>query len=412
MKNLYTAGLIAVLLMSSCKPKGKTGQKNNIETINISAVFQKKEKVKLSSITEKIEYIQLESNKGAILNRISDPTKDIQFSENRIFIKDASNYLLSFDSLGKFITKIGNVGHGPGEYPRINEFTILDKEKKIVVHSAELQKALVFNYQGKHINSFNTGFWSTGLISYNGNLIFGNSFGRRKFTEYYSLNSYSSKGKLLGRFLHKPLEERIDKEKQLIFNFTTYNSYVLNDTLRYWETGFDKDTIWSITKDSKDLPSLIVNFDDNIRPFDVFAHKQTIGYDDMLKYSSLEYFQESSRYMFLELYKASEKKVYKAFFDKKTNKSTSLEYERKYTKGFHFSFYNDIDKGMPFWPQGKVSDDKMYMLIYGYDLKEYLAKHKKNTKTIDSKGYDNLLKLVKNSKISDNPILMIVTLKK
>ena len=60
---------------------------------------------------------------------------------------------------------------------------------------------------------------------------------------------------------------------------------------------------------------------------------------------------------------------------------------------------------------GRVSDNKVFMLVYGCEMRDYIARKGKRFDAIDKAGRDKLLMLVEKSKISDNPILMIVTLK-
>lgn len=407
--------LIAVILIScNTVTKESNEKKQTVEIINLREIFKREKKVNLSEIALSIEYIQLESNDVSLLNRIKNINKDIQFSKKNIVIKDASNNLILFDYSGKFLKKIGNVGKGPQEYPSIQEFTVFKEGNEIAVHSAQLQKVLVYNNKGEFLNSFKTGFWSVGMTSFQQKFIFMNPLGRRNYTDYFTLSSFSKTGNKKKSFLYKSKEKEIEIEKKKKLNmFTTlHNNFVLNDTLRYWESSYGKDTIWSVTKENKEIPSYVIDFDDNLRPYDLFAFKKNISFEEMIKYGNVEYFQESSNYMFFKLYSSDDKKLHKVLYNKKTKISTSILFKKSSKKGFNFSFYNNIDGGMPFWPEGKVSDDKMYMLLYGYELKDYVARQSKELSFLDKKGRSKLLNIVKNAKISDNPILMVVTLKK
>lgn len=413
LKNSLKCIFIATILISCNNvTKESSEKKETIERINLKEALNREKKVNLSEIATKVEYIQLESNNVSLLNRIKNINKDIQFSKKNIAIKDASNNLILFNYSGKFVSKIGNIGKGPQEYPSIQEFTILKNGNEIALHTAQLQKVLVYNNKGAFVNSFKTGFWPLGLTSFQEDLIFMNPLGRRNYTDYFALSSLTTTGEKKKKFLFKPKEKELDKKKKLNMFTSIHNNFVLNDTLRYWESSLGKDTIWSITKDFKEFPSYVIDFDDNLRPFELFAYKKNISFKEMIKYGNVEYFQESSNYMFFRLYPSTKKRLHTVLYNKKTKISTSILFKKKLKKGINFSFYNDLDGGMPFWPQGKVSDDKMYMLFYGYELKDYVARQGNDLSFLSKKGRDKLLNMAKNAKISDNPILMVVTLKK
>ena len=134
-----------------------------------------------------------------------------------------------------------------------------------------------------------------------------------------------------------------------------------------------------------------------------------LDFDYSVKFDHFSMLFESSRFFFFKT--IFNKKFYYIYYDKISLNSSAVEFKRPFSKGIHLAFYNDIDGGMPFWPMGNVSDNKLYMLLYGYEMKDYIAKKGKNFDAIDKPSRDKLLKLVEKSKISDNPILMVVTLK-
>ena len=67
-----------------------------------------------------------------------------------------------------------------------------------------------------------------------------------------------------------------------------------------------------------------------------------------------------------------EKRIHNIYYDKTTEQSSCVEFKRPSGRGIHFSFNNDIDGGIPFWPMGMASDNKVFMLTYGYEIKDYL----------------------------------------
>ena len=96
-------------------------------------------------------------------------------------------------------------------------------------------------------------------------------------------------------------------------------------------------------------------------------------------------------------------------FDRSEGEGILLDNGSGLSKGF----VNDIDGGLDFWPLGIVNDNQVYMPIDILTLKKELEKIKSGEKTVKYQDRQKELeKLISNSDISDNPVLMIVTLKK
>jgi hypothetical protein len=124
MKNHFFYLFIISFYFLSCE-KEKKQSFNNVVNIDISETFKEKQKINLSTVASKIEYIQLKSDTTCYLGQIYNPKRQIQFSKDKILISDAQNTLFLFDISGKFINKIGNVGKGPKEYVKQDNFTFL-----------------------------------------------------------------------------------------------------------------------------------------------------------------------------------------------------------------------------------------------------------------------------------------------
>ena len=104
------------------------------------------------------KFIPLETNDSCLFSEI----REIKIVDNKIYIiDDKRSKLLVFDISGKFITQIGNLGNGPGEYVAPSNFNI-DKEKQIItIADVGLSKLLYYdlnNYQ--YINSLKAFYFS------------------------------------------------------------------------------------------------------------------------------------------------------------------------------------------------------------------------------------------------------------
>lgn len=377
---------------------------SKVEHINLSKIFKLNSKVNLSEIAKEIEYIQLETDSLSLISVLDQPDRQIKFYNNNFFIN--AGEILRFSHTGKFLNRIGQNGKGPHEYINADGFTTITKKKDslIVVFSAAQQKSILYDIEGKYKNDFPISFWPTDLTSIDKNLLFINSIGRRKESNNYALSIMSKDYKSIKkRLLYKVAE----KNKNLVLSaFNT--SYFYKDTLSYWESNYD--TIWRITKDFKKVPKYTIDNGGNKMSVENFTKENVFNFDVFSKYDMIEKIFESSKFIFFKT--SNNKRLYHVYYNKETKKSSTVEFKNPFNKGINFSFYNDIDGGVPFWPMGKVSDDKMLMVVYGYEMRSYIKKKKNKDKVFSELGRRNLINLINKSKISDNPILMIVTLKK
>ena len=71
-----------------------------------------------------------------------------------------------------------------------------------------------------------------------------------------------------------------------------------------------------------------------------------------------------------------------------------------------------LDNGLPFWPHGIISENKVFQIVYPHQIKEHikLVNHNhKNPLTIKQQRFADLSQKINTN---DNPIIMIVELKK
>lgn len=98
---------------------------NNLETVVISD-FPISE-LKLSDFSKSVELIPLETHPEGLVMEIVD----LQISDGKIFILDLNSRLLAFDRKGKFISRIGTEGEGPGEYKYVRSFAVESSSGRI-----------------------------------------------------------------------------------------------------------------------------------------------------------------------------------------------------------------------------------------------------------------------------------------
>jgi hypothetical protein len=134
------------MIIASCKSPTLEGE---LPTILITDRIDSG--IYLSDLTKSMIVIQLETNEHALLGVI----KDIKFYNDRFYIND-SNQILVFDNKGKFLSKLGNQGGGPGEYGIVYSMDIDSHSNLIYVSS--VRKLIVFSTNHKLIKEKNFQF--------------------------------------------------------------------------------------------------------------------------------------------------------------------------------------------------------------------------------------------------------------
>ena len=119
----FLAGSIHSDWVVESKEKGKIVVDLDIPTMGQDRVFL------YSTLYKNVKVIFLETNESCLIGQIDKMRVDDQY----ILILDRriAKRLFVFNKEGHFIKNIGNIGHGPGEYVSIDDFTI-DRENKTI----------------------------------------------------------------------------------------------------------------------------------------------------------------------------------------------------------------------------------------------------------------------------------------
>jgi hypothetical protein len=124
----------------SCTQSSK--KQDNIPIID----FSREQNVDLSDILE-IDFVKLETDENGLINK---NIRQIEFLNDKIFVLSGgeTSSLFVFDRSGKFITSIGSMGNGPGEFIIITSFSV-DKNGNILSIVDAAQRKII-NYGTKN----------------------------------------------------------------------------------------------------------------------------------------------------------------------------------------------------------------------------------------------------------------------
>lgn len=373
--------------------------------IKYEELLKQKNNIKLSQIASKVEYIQLETNQNCLLNH----NAKYYFTDNFIFVNNW-DHILKFSSDGRFLKKIGNPGRGPGEINSIRILSIIPEKKLIIIHDAVQRKLIYYSFDGILIKTVNIPQGPIYVkVMKDGNYI-----------------AIAQSGYVLEKYTHTLINESGDtlsvvkndmpwKNQSLtgtsILNLSFIPFYTYQN--KYYLKSVYNDTIYVINANII-VPSYYIN----LGKYKLPQEKRF----ERLNPEEAKLFQkgEASKYCFayvleaggrffltsnnLGNYKIEHFVINKNGFIEKSND--------RYLSVFKGYIFNDWDGGMFFWPVGSINDNKIFMPIDIKDLKDVLkitGSAKTPFKFPDQQK--QLKKLASNLDITENPLLMIVTLK-
>lgn len=139
-----------VLLFTTCSVKSNDSKSNNNENsllIDLSELPTGLED--LSNDIKDIKFVPLETSSKCLISEI----RTIIENEEYIFVRDnKGKSILRYDKKGKYISKIGKIGKGPGEYLEIFDFSLIPKTQELLILDFNFNKLLRFNYEGEYIS--------------------------------------------------------------------------------------------------------------------------------------------------------------------------------------------------------------------------------------------------------------------
>ena len=153
MKNL----LFFILFIYSCSNKSpiENTQKSLALRIDFTEILKDKKTITISDLADSVEYIFFETHENSLLGKVLDA----KFTRKYIFLNHSGSHLLAqYDRKGNFIRHIGKNGRGPKEYPRLNQFSVDEKNQLIYISTSWMNKILVYNFNGKYLNTLKIKF--------------------------------------------------------------------------------------------------------------------------------------------------------------------------------------------------------------------------------------------------------------
>lgn len=376
----------------SCKnstPKAET----QLLTFDLK-VLPEKTTLKLSDLgAVDIQYMPLETTEKSVIPKI----RNVIFSKSYFLTQNFSNVnMFRYD--GSFVTKIGINGRGPNEFTVAHDIDINSKNESIYLVDGWQQKFLVYSKSGEFIKTFKSPlsgavsfrFTDDGLLFYNFN-----SMGNME----NSFNLVDTTGKIIKNFPNKyswtrkvPTVAFMGENIFYRFNDQLIKKEIYSDTLHaYKNKGFEPHLIIDagklrITPDLRTESTgefIMQNF---LTPMNLFEFGDFIYYEFIVPRNG-----KGEGLAFI----GSKSSSFKALFDPEKD------------------LINDLDGGPVFWPRTIKDDNTLISWVDALQLKSYVASEafKNSTPKFPEKKKE-LEKLANSLKETDNPVLIMVRLKK
>ena len=385
----------------------QTIKKNEVEydgvrEIDIMANISTTQKVNLSTIASNIYYCMLETDRKCLVANMA-----IYCSKD--FVVTIGDNCYVFDrKTGNFIRQISRKGQGPGDYTETissfwdeyNEQICLYGNMQFLFYNLDgtlSHKANRFTHKINQFVSFEHFF-----VGYVPNLL-----GNAKIRIAY----YDKTGAIVDSI---PNYRSWKRTRPSYGGSLDGWLYISQDSLYYKDIYCD--TLYYV--DGITLqPRYIFNTNNQAPPYemqeggryDILAASRNGGIfvDRYEKYFCIFYILEGKENIYFPI--EYRQKLYPSVYNKIENKLQIMPpVPIPPKKGIHterikrFGFNNDLDGGLPFWPQQMISDKEMMCVYTAEELLEL-----DSSKITDEK----LKNILKNLKEDDNPVVAIVALK-
>ncbi len=405
--------MLILIISSSGKEKSRESENTNIANpakfleIDYENILKNRKMVSLSQMASDVQYIKLETNASCLLNNL--PKIKFFFADSLIFVQNFDQ-VLKFSVKGKFIKKITYPGRGPGETGLINCVSLIPDKRILVVH--QRNKLLYFSFNGELVKTVTVPYHQE--IKVLNDLRFIAHDPATNGSERYNFILTSAKGDTISTVKNYTTWKK-SFAATLVITKPGNEAFYLNNNSYFFKSNYN-DTVYHVnnTKD-KIEPSYIINYGKYKVPEDFIPEKLA---SDPIKMQ--DYYKKSVNFFYAKPFEASNnvfiksicmgKREYKyLLYDKSSNEGYLLVNEGGESTGI----LNDWDGGFDFWPISQKNNNQIIMPIEAMDLLKKWEINNSDTRTITNPDKQKALRnVISGLEVTDNPIIMVVTLKK
>jgi hypothetical protein len=374
-----------------------------IETIKFDPTSQPKGQLMLSDLAGSVEYIPLETRDECILVAGTE-YQEFDVSDNYILISSGiTGDVFLFKRNGRFVTKVGRKGQGPGEY--LNSFNVYIDEPngQLIVIDAAF-KALFYGLNGKHIRTLSTPIRNEWHLAYFKNrFLTGLSSGMLKDRDTCVFKVWDGNFNLLRQGVKAIPVTPVGEWAGNRIAFSTYPipivCYQYEGYPNVRESSLN-DTVYRINNNTFTPRYILDQGKYKATPemkADVDLWRRVIKDGTCMGIISLH---ETKQYL---LFKYDYKRVYfYGYYDKQSKRVQYFDAKD--------GIPDDYTGGINFWPW-KQKDDMWYAFYDAPNLLERYAKKKELTPKGPAATTQKLKRILHKLDTEDNPVLIIVKIK-
>jgi hypothetical protein len=416
-----------IILLTCCNADVKKGNNESIKSSSLvfpikidmgKFVNTEYHEINLSCVADSLEYIPLETCAGSLIKNIERTI----LADSFIFI-NMGDHVLKFGRNGKFLSRIGTNGRGPGEYPGVMSISIDNVKNQVFIYPNYIRKIIQYSYNNHHSRDLplfrsdlasdvsflgNNHFIASGVFTIPGEMT----------SEMFLVAVTDSTGKIRTK-VDFPLFQFADylTNKSIYYPGTFFPTYFDSIAL---SAGVGCDTIYAVNQRSI-KPRYILNFGKYNAPAEVkYGFSRDTGVrikisEKRYKYLWIEKSPIETR-EFLFLYFSLEDHMYLAAYNKLTDSVSVFRKKGEVKYGSirnveDFGFKNDLDGGLPFYPKWTNFKSKDWITSYdAIELKSKLKEIQQNPSANPEK-HQSLIELINKLRENDNPVVVIAHLK-
>jgi len=395
---LFRKSLIILLFVFSFQGVNNQGN-DNVKTFDLKKI-PKISSIRLSDLGfVDIEYIQLESNEQCMISSLDDldPGNKLVFGERNCIIQQYST-ILEFKTDGKFITRIGTKGRGPNEFTAVHDVNICARNQDLYLLARWQKKFFVYAENGKLLRTFPVTFSPSEFQFIDDKILCYSENHMGDIQNSYTL--IDTNGKVIKFFPNKYPFKNHDaygiKGENLFYMFDNklFKKEVYSDTIYLYDNGtFTPHMVIQVgeklispeSRTKFESRYLAENF---IIPLNLFEFGDYIYYEFVYKYVI-----------------PNDVLIYSFIGSKINNFKVIINTGQGFT--------NDLDGGPGFFPKTIKDDNTIIGWVDAQKLKSHVASEEfKNSKPKYPGKKKELEKLANSLKETDNPVLVLVSLKK
>lgn len=378
---------------------------NEFFELKYEYLLERKEEIGLSQIASNIEYIKLETNPMCVIGR----EVKYCFTDSLIFVSN-KDHILKFSHEGKFINKIGNPGRGPGEIVEIKTMSVIPDKRMIVIQITNERKLIYFSFDGELLKTVSIPSIENVNVLVDGTYIFYDSGVQGK--EKYSFRLTNESGDTISVINNSSTWERSANGVYFTIPFPSFEPFHFYRNTFFMKAMYN-DTVYYVDS-NKIRPGYYINLGKYKLPEELSKEAPISGLEQI----SL-FYEKSAKFYYCDVLEAANKIFMNTsnfgngdtryiLYDRKSNTGSQLTSK----SGASMRLVNDWDGGMNFWPTGNINDDQVYMPISIANLKSALNYNTSNRTSLKYPDKKIILdNVVSVSDVTDNPLIMVVTLK-